>query len=74
MLTHFKFAVSRIDNNDQRIVQENLLCLGLGDTMLIDAFSCVARIPIEASYQPPVDHLYITSIYLLFNYSELQLH
>jgi hypothetical protein len=36
-----------IERNDQRLVEEYLLCLGLADTMRVSILSLVARIPVE---------------------------
>src|ERR1700722_19438693 len=55
----------RIAEHEQRSVEERLLGLGLGDSVLIHALARIASIPIKADYERPVQHKCILWRYTL---------
>ena len=56
--TRLTLAVQYVSQEQQRIIEEYLLCLGRRDTMLL-VFPSVAIVPLEASDLRQVNHLCI---------------
>lgn len=64
VIAWFVMAVALIGKNQKRLIEKNLLGLGQGDVMLIDALAPIAFVPIEAGDPVKIDHpTYITIIY-----------
>lgn len=65
MESGFRLTVLNIHLHNEWIIEENLLSLGLANTVFLDAFSGVTVVPIEAADLVPVYHcLYIINIYI----------
>ena len=52
-------AVNCVRGDKQRLVEENLLGLGLADIMLFNALAPVARVPVKTLEAAPVNHFCI---------------
>ena len=57
-------AVPDVFDNEKRFVEEHLLRFGLTDTVFVEAFPCIALVPLKADNPCEIDHqLYIAIIY-----------
>ena len=65
MKPRLKSAVLDILDNQKWFVEEHLLRFGLADTVLVEAFPCVALVPPKTNNPCKIGHiLYITIIYI----------
>ena len=55
----FALAMPYILYDQERLVEENLLGVGLTDAMLVDALAAIALVPLEPLDVAPIDHLCI---------------
>jgi hypothetical protein len=63
MQSGFLLAMSRIFQDQQRLVKENLLGLCLANAMPDNVFSFVASVPLKSSYRRPTLHTRILPAY-----------
>lgn len=61
--SHFLLTVRNVIQKKQRLIEENLLCLGLDNVMFLRAFPGISIIPVKASYLRQVNHARILSSY-----------
>jgi len=55
----FAPAMACILDDQERLVEENLLCLGLTDAVLVNALAAIALVPVEPLDAAPIDQLCI---------------